>query len=387
MAERPIASAERVVVVGAGIIGLAVGYELQRRGCPVLLVDRGAAGAGATQAAGGMLAPISEAETDSPLLLRFGVESLTRYAAFVRGLESLTGHDCGYRREGTVWAALDHDDLAELRHLATTLRDKGLDAAEREGPAIRALEPHLSHRVVGGLIVGGDHQVDPRRLVRALVEAVRSLGGELQEGVSINAVVATGGRVEGLRGTGADGAAFEIEASRVVLAAGAWSTAGIRSPLAAVGLRPVKGQLVRLRGARLLTRVVRTPHVYLVPRADGELLVGATMEEMGFDTSATAGAALDLLRHAREVLPGIYDLELTEISVGLRSAVADHLPVIGAAETAGLFAAFGHFRNGVLLAPATAHHLADWIEHGSAPDALAPFAPARGRWPHPVPQG
>jgi glycine oxidase len=162
-----------------------------------------------------------------------------------------------------------------------------------------------------------------------------------------------------------------------VLAAGAWSTSGIRSPLSGIGLRPVKGQLVRVRGTRLLTRVVRTPRIYLIPREDGELLLGATMEEMGFDAEPTAGAVFDLLRHAREALPGIYELQWSEISVGLRSAVEDHLPVIGETATSGLYAAFGHFRSGILLAPATAHYLASWIADGRAPAELVPFAPAR----------
>jgi glycine oxidase len=164
----------------------------------------------------------------------------------------------------------------------------------------------------------------------------------------------------------------------VVLAAGAWCDRELRHPLGETGIRPVKGQLVRLRGPRLLRHVVRTPDVYLVPREDGELLVGATMEEMGFDVGSTAGAVMDLLRHGWEALPGIYDLELAEVSVGLRSAVEDHLPLIGASGIEGLFLATGHFRNGILLAPGTAHHLARQMTEGREPRELRPFRPGRG---------
>lgn len=366
-----------VLVVGAGVIGLAVAYELLLRGRSVAVVDRGRPGSGATQAAGGMLAPISEAASESPLLLDFASDSLGRYGAFVRGLEERTGMACGYRTDGTLWAALDRDDRAELRHAAANLAGKGLAVDELDGASMHALEPHLSPRVISGLRIPGDHQVDPRRLSCALERAVLLLQGSIHSGVTIDEVVAHGDRVRGVRGRCADGQSFEAEGREVVLAAGAWSVNGIRSPLSHIGLRPVKGQLLRLRGAKLLTRVVRTPRAYLVPREDGELLVGASLEEAGFDTTPTAGAVRDLLRHGWEVLPGIDELELAEVSVGLRSAVDDHLPVIGASEIAGLFLAFGHFRNGVLLAPGTAHHLADWIERGVAPTALEPFAPRR----------
>ncbi|HKQ62282.1 MAG TPA: FAD-dependent oxidoreductase, partial [Candidatus Polarisedimenticolaceae bacterium] len=148
-------------------------------------------------------------------------------------------------------------------------------------------------------------------------------------------------------------------------------------PIAAPPLRPLKGQLVRLRGPRLLHHLVRTPDVYLVARADGELLVGATMEEQGYDLRPTAGAVLELLRRGQELLPALDELELREISVGLRPAVDDHLPVVGESEVRGLFLALGHFRHGILLAPATAHYLAGWIEQGRPPAELAPFRPER----------
>jgi glycine oxidase len=173
-----------------------------------------------------------------------------------------------------------------------------------------------------------------------------------------------------------------VHCDAVVLAAGAWATATIRSPLQDLGVRPVKGQLLRLRGpAPLLRHVVRHPDVYLVPREDGELLVGATMEEVGFDPAVTAGAMLDLLRHAWQVVPGIYELELAEVSVGFRSAVRDHLPVLGPSEVAGLHVAVGHFRNGILLAPATAAAVVGSLLGGAPVPELRPFLASRLRAP------
>jgi len=213
------------------------------------------------------------------------------------------------------------------------------------------------------------------------------LGATLSRGATVEGVESTNGRVCAVVGRHEDGRSFRIETESVVVAAGAFRADEISLPIEPLGLRPVKGQLVRLNGAQLLSHVVRTPDVYLIPRADGELLIGATMEEMGFDLSRTAGAVMDLLRHAWEALPAIYDLPLVEISVGLRSAVDDNLPLIGATDVEGLFLAVGHYRGGVLLAPATAHYLAQWIVESRMPAELEPFAPARLMGQNAVEQG
>jgi glycine oxidase len=272
---------------------------------------------------------------------------------------------------------LRQDDLAELDHVAATLGARGFDAARLDRAEIHELEPHLSPRVLGGLLLSGDHQVDPRALARALERSAVAAGAIVAAGRTVESIAAEAGRVRHVRGRGPEAEAFTIEAERVVLAAGAWSERGLCLPIPELGLRPVKGQLVRLHGARLLRHVVPAPGAYLVPRANGELLVGATMEEMGFDDTPTAGAVMDLLWRAFEALPGAYELRLSEVSVGLRPAVADHLPVIGESEVAGLYLAVGHHRDGVLLAPATAHHLVDWMLEGARPEALAPFGVER----------
>jgi glycine oxidase len=371
-ADRPV----DCIVVGGGAIGLSTAFELLRRGRSVRVLGRDAPGCGATAAAAGMLAPASEVEHEGPALLDFRRESLARYAGFVEAVERHSGLSCRYRDDGTLWVAVRREHRGELERLGAWLEDLGLPAVELSGAEACALEPHLTGRVLGALRVDGDHQVDPRCLAAALARAIERLGGSIGRGMSVEDVEDGGGMLR-VRGRGRDGDPFEERAARVVLAAGAWSGSSVRARSGVRGPRPVKGQLVRLRGPALLRRVVRTPHVYLVPREGGELLVGGTVEELGFDTTPTAGAVMDLLRHAWEAVPATYDAALAEVSVGLRSAVDDHLPVIGESEQPGLFLAWGHFRNGILLAPATAHYLAEWIAGGTRPAALAPFAPSR----------
>ena len=367
---------DEVVIVGAGVIGLSVARELAGRGVAVRVLDRDDPTGVSTPAAAGMLAPVSEAQHEDPEVLALALDSLERYPAFVESLESASGTACEYRTDGTLWVAVRHDDEGDLEHMRETLRLKNLPFRDLEPAEVWEREPHLTGRALGGLLVESDLQVDPRALLRALSTAVVALGGTIERGVRVDEIVTEGGRQRGLRETGVDGSVRERSCERVVLAAGAWSTAAIVSPLAHLGVRPVKGQILRLRGEPLLRHVVRHPEVYLVPRADGDLLVGATMEEMEFDTKPTAGAAHDLLRAAREVVPGIYDLEIVEHAVGLRPVARDNRPVIGATDIEGLFAATGHGRQGILLAPATAHHLAEAIVRESTPRALAAFAGA-----------
>jgi glycine oxidase len=364
------------VVVGGGVIALAVAYELARRGRQVLVLARDDLAGVATRAAAGMLAPTSEADLTEQPLVGLELDSLRRYPAFVAGLEGLTGRACGYRTEGTLWVALDRDQAGELDRLAAFQRAKGLAAERLDPEEVTAREPHVSGRAVAGLLVPGDHQVDPRALAGALEAAIEKLGGRAAPGCRVTRIAHAAGRVRAVAGITRTGEPFTVACDVVVLAAGAWS-GEVDAPLPPLGLRPVKGQLVRLRGPELVRHVVRTPEVYLVPRRDGELLVGATMEEQGFDARPTAGAVLDLLREAWRLVPGVYDLEVSEISVGFRPVARDHLPVIGAAGAAGLYVAAGHFRNGILLTPATAHHVAEWIVGGTAPAALAPFAVGR----------
>jgi glycine oxidase len=364
-----------VVVVGGGVVGLSVAYELARRGRRVLVLDRDELPGIATRAAAGMLAPTSEADLADRTLVELEIDSLRRYPGFIAGIETLTGQSCGHRRDGTLWVALNRDQEGDLERLAAMQRAKGLAASWLSARDTLAREPHLSGRVVSGLLIDGDHQVDPRALAAALRTAIVALGGQVATGCRVTRIEDEAGRVRGVSGD-VDGKAVRLACEVAVLAAGVWS-GEVTAPLPPLGLRPVKGQLVRLAGPELVRHVVRSPDVYLVPRRGGELLLGATMEEQGLDALPTAGAVLDLLREAWRILPGVYDLAVIELSVGFRPAVRDHRPVIGAAATHGLYVATGHFRNGVLLAPATAHYLAEWIVQGAPPVALAPFGVER----------
>jgi len=364
-----------IVVVGSGVVGLSVAYELARRGRQVVVLDRDELAGVATRAAAGMLAPTSEADLADDALVELEVDSLRRYPGFVAGIEALSGRSCGHRADGTLWVALNRDQEGDLERLAAMQRAKGLAASWLSSHDTLVREPHVSGRVVAGLLIDGDHQVDPRALAASLRTAIAALDGRIVTKCRVTRIEDEAGRVRGVVGE-AHGGPFRVACDVAVLAAGVWS-GDVEAPLPPLGLRPVKGQLVRLAGPELLRHVVRSPDVYLVPRRGGELLLGATMEEQGLDALPTAGAVLDLLREAWRILPGIYDLAVTELSVGFRPAVRDHRPVVGAAATRGLFVATGHFRNGVLLAPATAHYLAEWIVEGVPPLALAPFGVER----------
>lgn len=384
----PAMASERVdvVVIGGGIIGLSVAYELLRSGDPArfrrtVVLERGLAGGGATQASAGMIAPISEAEVQSRAVVDLGLDSLQRWGDFAAGIEQLTRLSAGYEREGTLWVAADGDELRELEHVQALQRDKGVASTLLTGREVLEREPHLASRITGGLRIDLDHRADPRRVTAALVAALDQLGGAVREGFTAGQIEREGDQWA-VRGTDPTGKPFCLHAHSVVVAAGAWSEEGLSSPLPSFGLRPIKGQALRLEQgqSRLLRHVLRNPRVYLVPRDDGALFLGATAEEQGFDGSSTAGATLDLLRYAWRLLPGIYDLPLVELIVGFRPALRDHQPAIGplaAPECRGLYLAIGHYRDGILLAPATAHYLAQAIREQQVPAALVPFLPDR----------
>ena len=366
-------TAERtdVAVIGGGVIGLAVAFELAGRGRRVTLFDRGELGRETSAVAAGMLAPTSESEKNQAPLVAFQLDSLRRYPGWVAAVSAASGIDCGHRTEGTLWVARHRDDELELEHLASVQRDRGLTSRLVTAREVRELEPYVTPRAIGGLLVDGDHQIDPRRLLAALEAAVERRGVDLRRNARVDSIACA---ATGIRVTNGDSA---VLADSAVIAAGVWSEDEILTPAPPLGLRPVKGQLLRLRGDQLIQHVVRTPDVYIVPRSDGELIIGASEEEQGFDAQPTAGAVFDLLRDAWEVLPGIYDLHLDEISVGFRPAVRDHLPVVGAGGAPGVYLATGHYRNGILLAPATAHWLAEQIETGQTPPLLRELAASR----------
>jgi len=366
-----------VVVVGAGVVGLAVALRAAGDGARVVVLERGTAGAGASHVAAGMLAPVAEADAGERALLALGLESAARWPAFAQGLHDAGGFDPGYRTTGTLVVARDRD-AAEALDREARIRDELGAPVERLLPSqARRLEPALAPTVRGALHAPDDHVVDPRATVAALLAACAAHPGvTLREGAGDITVRCAAGAVTG---------AGDLEAGAVVLAAGAWSAA-VAAPLhdrgVRVPVRPVKGQLLRLRPVRpgeppLLQRVVRFDTGYLVPREDGTVVLGATMEEQGFDTQVTALGVHELLRDLHEVVPGGLELAVAESLAGLRPGTPDNAPLLGPhPHVPGLHLATGHHRGGVLLAPVTADLVAEGLRTG-ATAADPAFAPAR----------
>ncbi|MGW4022359.1 glycine oxidase ThiO [Streptomyces sp. NPDC005009] len=369
-----------VLVVGGGIIGLVTAWRAAQRGLATAVVDP-EPGGGAARVAAGMLAAVTELHYGEETLLGLNLASARRYPGFAAELTELTGHDLGYRACGTLAVALDADDRAHLRELHALQQRSGLDSQWLSGRDCRRLEPMLAPGVRGGLRVDGDHQIDPRRLAAALVTACERAGVTVHRARAERLVVA-GDRATGV--VTADGT--ELGAGQVVLAAGSLSgrLAGVPADVLPP-VRPVKGQVVRLtmpaRHGPFLNRtvraVVRGSHVYLVPRENGELVIGATSEEMGWDTTVTAGGVYELLRDAHELVPGITELPLTETLAGLRPASPDNAPLLGPTELEGLLLATGHHRNGVLLTPVTGDVMAEALITGVLPEVARPFTPRR----------
>jgi glycine oxidase len=367
-----------VVVVGGGVVGLAAAWRLSQRSLRVLVCDPDPARA-ASRAAAGMLAPVTEVKYGEEALLALGVESLRRYPAFVSDLESATGLHVGLRTEGTLVAATDAGDRALLVDLHDFQRSLGLDAELLTSRECRALEPGLSPDVRCGLQVRSDHSVDNRRLCAALLATVdRSIRREAVRSIDVDDGVVRGVQLQ---------SGEPVSAATVVLAAGPWS-AGIAGLPEAVRpqVRPVKGEILRLRArpssGELPTRTIRgfvTGHeVYLVPRTDGELVVGATVEEAGFDTAVRGGAVRELLRDARAVFPAIDELELVEVMAAHRPGSPDNRPMVGATSVAGLILATGHYRNGILLTPVTADLVVAAVTGSDRdPELAALVSPAR----------
>jgi len=364
---QPFEDHHDVAVLGGGAIGLAVAWRARQRGLSVVLIDRGDLGRGASHVAAGMLAPVSEADPGERALLELGLRSARAWPSFAAELEEESGRPVGYRASGTLVLARDRDEAEALdRELA--LRERLALRVERLLPsAARRLEPALTPTLRAAFHAPDDHAVDPRRLTAALAVAAARAGVEYRVGQEVTTVLpGEGVEMEGRQ---------TVRAERIVVASGAWS--GSIPGIPAVPVRPVKGQTLRLRPRPgeppLLTRPVRYEGGYLVPREDGSVILGATVEEQGFDTSLTAGGLYELLRDASELVPGVLELELTETLAGLRPGTPDNAPLLG--ELDGVVFATGHHRNGVLLTPVTAELVAAHLAGDAELDGT--FAPGR----------
>jgi glycine oxidase len=327
-------------------------------------------GRGASWAAAGLLAPVTEAHFGEEELLSLNLRSAQAYPGFVEELEEETAIDPGFRPNGTLVVARDRDDIEVIDELFAYQQQLHLEVTRLGSKECRELEPSLAPSVRGGILVTGDHQVDNRSLLAALRSACSNRGAELRR-QKIHSVTKAGDSFVCTTESGE-----QIAADTVVIAAG-HASASIEG-VPALPLRPVKGQLLHLIGESQPTTLnIRGLDVYIVPRSDGRVVVGGTMEERGTNDAATAEAAYTLLRDAFEIFPGVLDLRFVEIAVGHRPATPDNAPAIGESDIEGLLFATGHFRNGVLLAPVTADAIAQQIETGSAPKWITPFSPLR----------
>ncbi len=368
-----------VLVVGGGLVGLACAWRVAETGRHVTVLDP-TPGHGASHVAAGMLAPVTEVAYGEEAQLALNIAGARRWADLAAGLQDATGIDVGYRPTGTLLVAFDGDDAVALGDLQRFQEGLGLEVEAVRSREARAREPMLSPRVRAGLFAAEDHRVEPRAVVAALLRAGEVAGVDVRP-VAVARVDHIGGRVAGV--TTRDGQV--LRAGQVVLAAGSWSgtidgLAGGSDPR----VRPLKGQLLHLRapGGRpvlgtTVRGLVRHRSVYLVPRDDGRLVVGATQEERGFDVTVTAGGVRQLLDDAATIVPGIDELELVETIAGLRPTTSDNRPVIGRGRLEGLVLATGHHRNGVLLAPITAEAVTALLSGRDPDPLLAVAAPGR----------
>jgi glycine oxidase len=366
-----------VAVVGGGVIGLAVAWRAAGRGLRLVVLERGEPGAATSSVAAGMIAPVSEALMSEQRLLRLGLASAAAYPRFIAELQDATGLDTGYLRCGTLAAARDRDEAEALERELAMRQELGLPVRRLRPSEARRLEPSLAPTLRLALDVPDDHVIDPRRLTAVLAEAVVRAGVVLRTRTEVAAFTVSGERVTGVQLASGE----QIAADQVLVAGGVWSSAlsGIPEEMR-VPLRPVKGQTLRLHdpaGPGLLTRVLRMLPGYIAPRGDGRYVLGATMEERGFDTTMTAGAVFELLRDAIELVPGLSELVIDELVAGLRPGTPDNAPVIGPGALRGLQWATGHYRHGILLTPITAEIAAGLLAGEEPSELAAAFSPDR----------
>jgi glycine oxidase len=363
-------------VIGAGVIGLGIAWRLAQAGCRVAVYDKGEAGRGASWAAAGMLAAAVETEPGEEPLLPLTLESQLMWPAFAAELRAATGISVEYRDEGTLVVALNRDDAGTLRHSYEFQKGLGLDIEWLNALETRRREPHLKPGIAAAVFSRNDHQVENRALARALIAACRGAGVTIHEHCAVADIVMQGGRA-----CGVETARGREDAEIVVLAAGAWSREIGGIPAAhQPPVRPIKGQMLALQmdpKAPLVSHVIWLPRAYLAPRLDGRLIIGATVEERGFDTSLTAGGMLALIEGAWRGVPSIEELPIAETWVGFRPGSRDDAPMLGPSGVDGLVIATGHHRNGILLTPVSAAVVSAYILTGRLPGMARAFDPQR----------
>ena len=363
------------VLIGGGIIGCSLARKLAKGGQRVAVIDRSAPGQEASWAAAGMLSASAEAETDSPLFTLCRA-SLAAYKHFAEELFAETGVDPQYRSDGTVVVFSDTKEREETLASIEWQRAQGISIEELSSKELHHLEPALS-AFPGAFSIPQDHQIDNRLLMHALIQSCRQEGVEFLLGNPVRRVVRNGNRVGGVALAANGGGERQIAARCVVNTAGAWASEIEIPGVAPVPIRPVKGHMLALAAPAILRHVIRSHKAYLVPRKDGRILVGSTMEEAGFDKTPRAGEIAALLSAAQVLCPSLGESAVSEVWAGLRPAASDGLPVLGPTELEGYWLALGHFRNGILLAPITAEILSSWLLTGNPSLNVDAFSPER----------
>lgn len=363
-----------LVVLGGGLIGLACAWRAAREGLETIVLDAGPRER-ASEVAAGMIAPVGEAIWGEDAMLTAALASAAAWPAFAAELEAASGRPVPLRRCGALHVGLDRDEAEGLRRMHGLHGELGLEAHWLRGAECRGLEPGLATTVAGGYEAPGEAEIDPRALMSALRAVAERAGIRIERDPGAE-VLLDGGAVSGVRTAGGS----LLRTSRVLAATGARLGEALLPAAVRPPLRPVKGEILRLRarrGERPCERIVVSERVYIVPRAGDEVVVGATVEDHGFDLRVTAGGVHELLREAYRALPEIAELELVECSAGLRPTTPDNAPVIGATTIDGLLLAGGHFRNGILLAPITATAIAAALRGDAPPRAVAGLGPER----------
>lgn len=359
----------KVTIAGAGVIGSAIAYECAARGARVRVLDSRVPGGGATRASAGILAPHIEGHDQT--LLSLGLRSITMFDEFLAAVTRDAGQAIEYERNGTIQIAMTLEEANRLKQTARALGDARVEHQLLSADEVRQSEPEVTPEAVAGLHIAGQGYIAAGDFTRTLVSAAMRHGATFDVG---SALAVEDGAAARVRTTGE-----VIESDAVIIAAGSWSTGvdGVRP--APEALKPIRGQLLQLRMAeRPASHVIWGPGCYLVPRRDGAVLVGATVEDVGFDERATSSGVQQLLGGALSLMPALGAAAFEEVRVGLRPKTGDELPAVGASSTMPhVFYATGHYRNGVLLAPLTARLVADLVLEGKADDDLALLQPRR----------
>ncbi len=361
--------ARDVIIVGGGVIGCSIAWKLAQAGLKVTVLERGRVGCEASRAAAGMLSPQGESQTPGPFF-DLCLRSRAMYRSFAEELSAASDIDVEYKDEGTLFVLVQGEDEEEKLRWAAWQLEAGLSLEHVSADDLRKIEPSVTDSATRAIFLPREHQIENRRVMDALEIAMHRAGVEVIEGAEVTALATEHGSV-----TGVACGARTVSAGCVVVAGGAWSSRLLEPLGLNVKVTPVRGQMIAVRGRTCpITRVLHSSKAYVVPRRDGRILIGATVEQVGFQKGVTVAAVKHLLSAAVELVPSLGECEIVETWSGLRPDTIDHLPVIGPSGIDNLVLATGHFRNGILLAPVTAEVIADILVHDGVHMEIDPFS-------------